>query len=377
MILNEELQHLFKKVKSQLGWPIRPIQIADTEFCLLLETCVDSYVETVQNWIIKQNWLNYKDKEINFISNAADLTYAMSMGQLDFTRDYSYWFSREVGLQQRGSFELKKDFFHIEKGKQCYEIPAGREINKVLYITPPTTRTAMYGTVGTLDAGFGGGYAQIGNIGMTGFYVGSAYDTALLSVDLKYKNSLIRGDLAYKVTAGPNGTHIIHLLSVPGSRVSNKGVAVDDSFGWGRYANCVCWYTYYDVTNENKDLCYKENKNDLVLTPDQVPFEASNYEFFNFPTKVTIQKLLTAKAKQTLGYIRGTFSGEVKIPDAELKMDYNIFLSDGKDEEEKIFTDLKERLEAMLPWNQMENYAKMVQSQIEILKNKPLGLMVR
>ena len=54
-----------------------------------------------------------------------------------------------------------------------------------------------------------------------------------------------------------------------------------------------------------------------------------------------------------------------------------MFLSDGKEEEEKIFTDLKERLEAMLPWNQMENYAKMVQSQIEILKNKPLGLMVR
>lgn len=34
-----------------------------------------------------------------------------------------------------------------------------------------------------------------------GFYVGSAYDTALMSADLKYKNSLLRGDLAYKVTA--------------------------------------------------------------------------------------------------------------------------------------------------------------------------------
>lgn len=51
----------------------------------------------------------------------------------------------------------------------------------------------------------GGGFGQYGNMGngmgITGFYVGSAYDSALMAADLKYKNSLLRGDLAYKVTA--------------------------------------------------------------------------------------------------------------------------------------------------------------------------------
>ena len=50
-----------------------------------------------------------------------------------------------------------------------------------------------------------------------GFYVGSDYDSALMAADLKYKNSMLRGDLAYKVTAGPEGTHILHLLSTPAS----------------------------------------------------------------------------------------------------------------------------------------------------------------
>ena len=84
---------------------------------------------------------------------------------MDFTRDYSYWFSRDVGLQQRGNFELKKDFIKVEKGKQCYLIPSGREINKVLYVTPSTTKAALYGNLGTLDTGIGGGFGQYGNMG--------------------------------------------------------------------------------------------------------------------------------------------------------------------------------------------------------------------
>ena len=106
---------------------------------------------------------------------------------------FAYWFSREVGLQQRGGYELKKDFFQVERGKQVYVIPAGREINRVMYVTPSTTKAALYGNLGTLDTGIGGGFGQYGNMGngmgITGFYVGSAYDTALMSVDLKFKNS--------------------------------------------------------------------------------------------------------------------------------------------------------------------------------------------
>ena len=38
---------------------------------------------------------------------------------------------------QNGQFSQgKKDFFQVEKGKQVYVIPAGREINRVMYVTP-------------------------------------------------------------------------------------------------------------------------------------------------------------------------------------------------------------------------------------------------
>jgi hypothetical protein len=377
MKITNEIKELFHQVLVKLGHPIRPVQLDENQLCALLEIVIGDYSEKVQNWIIQSNWLNMQGKEINFLKNPQELAFAFSSKRLDFSKDYSYWFSKEVGLQQRGNFELKKDYIEVERGKQCYLIPSGREINKVLYVTPSTTKAALYGNLGTLDSGIGGGFGQYGNMGngmgITGFYIGSAYDTALLATDLKYKNSLLRGDLTYKVTAGPNGTHILHLLSTPGSTNMMRGVAADDTWGWNKYANCYVWYTYYDVTSENIDECRLEHSNDILITPDQVPLDKMHYEYFNDATKQTIRRLLVAEAMITLGIIRGTNSGVVKIPNAELQLDYNMLLDLGKTDKERIYTELKERLESMLPWNVMKNNADMLDSLVNVLNKKPLG----
>lgn len=383
MQITEELKQLYHLVRVSLGSPVRSIQLDDDQLCALLEVAVGNYAEKVQNWIIQANWLNFNGKSINFLQNPQELAYAFTIKSLDFTKPFSYWFSKEVGLQQRGPFELKKDFIQVEKGKQCYIIPAGREINRVMYVTPSTTKAALYGNLGTLDTGIGGGFGQYGNLGngmgITGFYVGSAYDTALMAADLKYKNSLLRGDLAYKVTAGPDGTHILHLLSTPGSPNMIGGVAADDSWGWNKYVNCYVWYTYYDVTDGTEDeidACRIDNGSDILITPDQIPLSKMRYELMNDPTKQTIRKLLTAEAMITLGLIRGTFSGVIKIPDAEMTMDYNRFIDLGKEMREQTYTELKERLEAMLPWNIMKNQADMAESLVKLQGYKPLGLYV-
>lgn len=382
MTITEDIKHLFKLVRTTMGAPIRKVQLTDDQLCDLLEVAIGDYAEKVQNWVVETQWLNtqYKDK-IQF-QNPSELAYAMTIRSFEWSRDYSYWFSREVGLQQRGSYELKKDFFQVERGKQVYVIPSGREINKVMYVTPSTTKAALYGNLGTLDTGIAGGFGQYGNMGngmgITGFYVGSAYDTALMSVDLKFKNSLLRGDLAYMVTAGPDGTHLIHLLSTPGSPNMVGGIAADDTWGWNRYHNCYVWYTYYDVSGDDDALnCMLENKDNVIITPDQVPLEEMRYELMNNPTRQLVRKLLVAEAKIVLGNIRGTYSGEVKIPESELKLDYNIFLEQGKSEREAALNELKERLDRMTPWNLMEKQGTLNEHLNKVLKSKPLGLYVR
>ena len=384
MILTEEVKHLFHLVRVALGSPIRSIELTDDQLCALLEIAIGDYAEKVQNWVLETQWLNVQGKNTIQFQNPNELAYAMTVRTMDWSRNYSYWFSREVGLQQRGSYELKKDFFQVEKGKQVYVIPKGREINKVMYVTPSTTKAALYGNLGTLDTGIGGGFGQYGNMGngmgITGFYIGSAYDTALMSVDLKYKNSLLRGDLAYKVTAGPDGTHLVHLMSTPGSPNMVGGVAADDTWGWNKYSNCYVWYTYYDVsdgTEEDIDKCRIENRDDVVLTPDQVPFESMSYDLMNYPTQQIIRKLLIAEAKITLGNIRGAFSGAVKIPNAEATLDYRLFLDQGKDEKEKTLSELSERLTRMTPCELMKHQNEMNDQLMKVLKQKPLGFYAR
>ena len=384
MVLTEDIKALFRTTRTLLGSPVRLVQLEDEQLCDLLDVAIGDYAEKVQNWVIETQWLNIQNKNTFQFQNANELAYAMTVRTMDWSRDYSYWFSREVGLQQRGNYELKKDFFQVERGKQVYVIPAGREINRVMYVTPSTTKAALYGNLGTLDTGIGGGFGQYGNMGngmgITGFYVGSAYDTALMSADLKYKNSLLRGDLAYQVTAGPEGTHLVHLLSVPGSPNMVGGIAADDTWGWNKYASCYVWYTYYDVAGGSEDdieQCMLENKDDIIITPDQVPLDKMRYELMNNPSQQIIRRLLVAEAKILLGIIRGTYSGAVKIPEAEMQMDYNMLLEQGKSEKETVLNELKERLDRMTPWNLMEKQSTMNDQLIKVLKNKPLGFYVR
>ena len=374
MRVTEEIQRLFKQVRTACGAPIMEVQLEDTMLCDLLEMCIEDYAEKVQNWLVENQWATLHGKNV---SNT-DMAFALSTRTLDMMKDYSYWFSKQVGLQQNGPWELKKDFITIEQGKQCYLIPAGREINKVMYVTPPATNAALFANYGGLDIGFGGGFAQIGGgaygpIG--GFYTAPAADVAYLATDLTYKNRLLRSDLVYKVTAGPEGTKILHLLSTPGSKLS-FGYMGGVGTGIG-LVGCEVWYTYYDTTDpEDADECMRYHANDVILSPDQVPMESLDYTYLNDPAKVIVRQLFVAKAKQTLGLVRGKFSGKVSIPQAEMSMDYQMLIQQGKEEYDAAMETLSKRLERLRPANMMEEQAKLVENQNKIQQYTPLGIYV-
>ena len=381
MAIDSEKQKLFKQIRTRLGAPVRKVELTDDMLCDLLEQAVGDYAEQVQNFIIENNWAQLYGKDLSNI----DLAYALSVRTLDLSKDYSYWFSKEVGLQQRGPYELKKDFFKIEKGKQVYVIPAGREINKVFWVTPPTTDAAMWANFGGLGVSFGGGVMGQAGLGATSVFggVNSAYglgvgiwalpfaDIATMSADLSYKNQFIRSDLVYKVTAGPDGTHLVHLMSTPGSKLTFGA----GGQGYLGLENCYVWYTYYDVTADNANDCRKTNP-DVLLTPDQVPLDELDYSMLNAPTKVIVRQLLFGLACQTLALVLGKFSGNINLIASPLQMDYGQLMTLGTQERENAMTMLKERLQRMNPYETMKRQAELVDSMLQVKKAKPLGIMV-
>lgn len=378
MALDKEILELFRITRRKLGCSLRKVELDDDTLCDLLKCAIGDYSQYVQNFIIENNWATLYGKNLS----TTDIAFALSVRTLDMAKDYSYYFSKEVGLQNSGPWELKKDYVKIEKGKQVYVIPAGRTINKVMWITPPTTDQALFANYGGFGVSFGGGV--VGQIGLgaatafggiSGYGMGAglwalpAYDVSLMAADLKTKNQLFRSDLVYKVTAGPNGTHLLHLLSTPGSPLT---------FGAGGVnmfplQNCYCWYTYYDTNSSNIDECRKQNS-DVLLTPDQVPLDEMDYALFNPPTKALIRQLLIAHASETLSFIRGKFSGNINMISSPLTMDYQQFMTYGQSERNNALNLLKERLERLSPYYTMQKQAELVDNSIKALKGTPLPI---
>jgi len=375
--LNDNLKNeLYTQIKHRLGAPIRKIELDWDQMNSLLETAIEDYAQRVQDWLIDNQWSSLLGKEVD----KTDIAFALTTRSLDFESNFSYAYSKQVGLQQRGPWELKKDYVNIIKNQQVYQIPAGRELNEILWLTPSTFDHALYSFSGFGDYGFGGGFGQVpyagwgqgGGLGNGGFYMAPAFDVLLRASDFKLKSKLLRSELTYKVTAGPNGTRLLHLMPIPGSGLSFASAGL--SGGQIGLAGTKVWYHYYDSNNE-RDKCLEENP-DIIKLPNDVPLSKLRYSDLNEPTRIWVRRYLTALFKESLGRVRGKFSGALKVPEAELTMDYDSLLNEGKEEQVKLLEQLDLRLLNLSNLKQLENKALEAENLNKSLTFRPLGFYV-
>lgn len=372
LVINDaEKAKLFRQVKHRLGAPMRKIELEEETMCTLLEISIEDHSAYINEWLIEAQWASVYGKDIT----VTDLAKSLTTRELGYEDSFTYAYSKIVGLQARGPWELKKDYVEVKQGQQVYEIPACREINEVLWITPPTIDNALYSTYGFGDYGYGGGYGQVpfggggGGYGYGGFYLSPAYDILLRDADYDLKQRIISSDLVYKITAGPNGTKLLHLLPPPGSRIT---------FGLTNLANGInvtgskVWYHYYEACEEDRQRCLNENK-DVVKLPSDVPVDVVNYDELNTPSKQWVRDYFTAMCKETLGRVRGKFGGSLGVTDAEVTMDYDSLLSEAKEDKEKLWERLKERLERLQPDKMLERKANEAEQLNKSLQYRPLG----
>jgi hypothetical protein len=377
-ISTADKEKLFRQFRHSLGAPIRQIELTDEQLCTLLEISIEDYAQYVQEWLIEHQWQSLLGQNIT----TTDMSFALSVRTLDYVQQATYAYSKQVGLQANGPWELKKDYVELEAGRQVYQIPAGREVNEVLWITPPATSQALLANYGAIDYGFGGGFAQTGGgtgtggpgFARMGYYIAPAFDILLTAADMNLKNRIIRSELVYKITAGPNGTKLLHLLSTPGSKFSfGQGIG-----GVGSSINitgCQVWYFYYDTVPENLDQCLKDNP-DIIKMPNQVPLAKLDYTDFNEPTKTLVRQLFIAEGKRALGRTRGKFGGIVGPPEAERTMDYETLISEGNDERKSVLDRLDARLTRLSTTAQLQRAAEESENLNRALKAHPLGFWV-
>ena len=362
-IINEpERSEFYQKVRHLLGAPLRSVELEDEMMDTLLEYSIDDYSQYVQDWLIESQWTSL----YNLNLDTQSLSRAFVTKSLDFETRYTYAYSKIVGLQAGGDWVIKKDYVQLVPNQQIYEIPAGREINEVLWFTPSTLNTTMFGIGGFAGVGVGtglgggGGLAQIGNMAGS-YYLTPAFDMLLRMQEVNIQRRIFAGDLTYYITALPDGKKALHLLNTPGGKFD---------FGNAELAQGQVWYWYYDVGQGDRDKCLADNP-DIVLLPSDVPFNKISWYKLNNPAQIWVRRWFTSYCKETLARVRGKFSGNLKSPDGELTMDYASLSTEAKDEKTKLIDELigpEGRLTRLRPEKIMEREALLAENLNKQLK---------
>ena len=361
IITNPQKQKLYTQVFHLLGLPVRGIELTEEQMDTFLELSLSEYEQYVSDWLIESQW----SALIGIDVDTQSLTRAFTTRSLDYETQFSHAYSKIVGLQTGGNSELKKDYIELSANTQTYVIPAGREINELLWFSRAELTDSIvdpflggFGGLGGVAFGGVGGFAQQGTSGS--YFMMPAFDLLLRMGDRNLKNRLIGGDLTYRITAGPNGTKIIHLSNVPGGKYD---------FGSIQNNRSKVWYWYYDTMD--RDTCLDKNK-DIIKLPSDVETEQLVWDDLNKPAQNWVRKYLIAYSKEGLGRIWGKFSGDLQVPDSQVKLDYSSLLTEGKDEKLKLVEELMQRLERLRPDKVLERKGMEAENLNKALKYRPM-----
>jgi hypothetical protein len=326
-----ERSKIYTRIKHQLGAPLRSVELEDEMLDSLMDLAIGDYEEYILQWLIDSQWVNL----VNLNMNERSVARALVTRTMDFEQQFSYSYSKIVGLQTDGPWVLKKDYFILSANTQTYEIPAGREVNELLWFSDQMFNAFGLGGIG--GAAFGGvglganqaGFAQMGNNGS--YFMMSGFDYLIRMQEANILSRILGGSLTYRITGLPDGKKLIHLMNTPGGR-----------FNWSSYNAYVgkaVWYWYYDVEPDSRADCLKNNP-DIIKLPTDVPIEELTWTDLNVPGQQWVRRWFTAYCKETLARVRGKYSGNLKTPDSEIVMDYQSLLTEAKDEKSKLIEEL-------------------------------------
>ena len=364
LITTVDKNKLYLHIKHEMGHPLRPFEITDEMMDSYLEMVVEDYSSLVNSWLIQQQWIGLE----GLSKENSDFLSAFTTKSNSYIESFTYAYSKQVGLGTNApaahGWELKRDFILTEEHTQHYIIPAGREVNEVLWETPPAIDGGLVDPF-AMNA-WSAGLMGMNYLGRPAMYVQPTYSTLLAAQDRRMKQRVLQSILTYRITGKETGEKILHLYPIPNGQHEIAGA-------WGKhYAGRKVWYWYYDTnkTQSDRDKCLEEN-NDVVKLPSDPPTKVLQWSNINDVARQQIRNLLLAKVKMTLGNIRGFYSGSLGVTQMQISMDYRHLLDEGtklKDDTEKI---ILEQLNKLSQVNLTEERAKIAENVNKSMSYQP------
>jgi len=374
-----EQTKLFKRIRRFLGEPVMGVELDDEQIEECICIAIEEYSSYVNNWVM-QNRLG----EMLGLPSDIDFTLKYVSNSLYFEKSYAESYSQQAGIGVNGTMELKTASISLTAGTQDYVIPADREVNEVLWFTPSFINLFgldPFSNSNIAFTEFGASFA-----GQTLYHVMPVFDTILTAQAAELRNRVRGSEYSYIIKPGPNGTKVLKLFPIPspGSNGGGSGMGI----GGGAGTPGTVFYYYYDRignygnplfsgntanpnwsgwTQEQIDAGYQGNG--LVSGPADAKLNYIAYNQLNSVAQRWVKRFALALAKEVLGLgIRGKFNGVLPIPGAELTLNKDDLINTGRDDQEKLMTELKEQLAEL-------GYEKIMEKRAAIQEaiNKSLG----
>ena len=376
----QQKQELFYMIRQELGEPVVQVELADSQLEVAFCKSIREYSTFINNWSLENRM-----SQMLGLPKDIDFTLKYVSNNFSFERSFSKAFSEQAGAGSDSIREMKTAHITLSSGTQDYFIPAGREINEILWFTPSMIN--LFGLDAFSNSNiafteFGASFA-----GHSLYYIMPVFDTLLTSTSAKVRNKVRSAEYSYRITGAANGTKRLSLYPIP----NNTGNTVYGiTGGVGGQTPGTVFYRYYDEIGQAGNWSYSgysanpnytggtgSQGNGLVSGPADARLDFLTYDELNSNGKYWVQRYSLAIAMRILGLsIRGKFGGNLPIPDAELTLNSSDLLSTAKDDMANLKEEIKTQLEKLNFKALLENNSSMQENINKTLSYNLLGIYI-
>jgi hypothetical protein len=388
---DQQISRIYRRIRRKLGEPVMGVELEDEQLEECLCEAIEEYSSYIHQWAL-ENRLS----QMLGLPSDIDFTLKFVSQNFGFERTFSTAYAEQVnGLGGVNSNrELKLDSISLSAGTQDYIIPAGRELNEVLWFTPNFINLFgldPFANSNIAFSEFGASFA-----GHTLYHVMPVYDTILTAQAAELRNKVRGSEYSYRVRGGANGTKVISLYPIPRNIRTGSGTGGGGGIGGGQGTPGTMFYYYYDKVGVGGNDLYSgytqnpgftgstnpvdglpDQGNGLVSGPSDAILYNLRYNELNDPAKTWVKKYAQANAMYMLGIaVRGKFSGELPIPDASLTMNSSELVSNGKEDMKTLKDELRDLLDRLNYKALLENNALMQEYVNKTLSYGPLPIYI-
>jgi hypothetical protein len=379
----EDKAKLIRRIRRFLGEPVMGVELDDEQVEEAICMSIEEYSTYINNWVI-----NNRLGEMLGLPSEYDFTLKYVSNSLYFEKSFATSYAEQAGLGADSVRPIMLKGIALTAGTQDYIIPAGHEINEVLWFTPSFVNLFgldPFANTNIAFTEFGASFA-----GYTLYHVMPVFDTLLTAQAAELRNRVRGSEYSYIIKPGQNGTKILRLVPIP--YPTNPSSGANAGIGGGFGTPGTVFYYYYDKANYYGNPLYSGNTanpgftgytgsmsghqgNGLVSTPADVNLKFIKWDQLNSMAQRWVKRYALALSKEILGLgVRGKFNGALPIAGAELTLNKDDLISTGREDQTKLIDELAAQLAELSYEKILEKRASMQESINKTLGYGPMGI---